>query len=166
MKSLIHILDKILAFALIMAMSCILLAVSWQVISRYLLQDPSSVTEELSRFLLIWIGMLGAVYAYRQNAHLGLDLLVDKMTPAKQRITRIGIQLVVIIFSALVLLYGGAELVDLTIELKQISASLGINMGVVYAVLPVTGGMLILYALFNLSELISGKIDVNVQEQH
>ncbi|WP_416307506.1 TRAP transporter small permease [Neptunicella sp. SCSIO 80796] len=161
MKSIIQILDKILAAALISAMSCILLAVSWQVISRYLLGDPSSVTEELARFLLIWIGMLGAVYAYRQNAHLGLNLLLDKMHPVRQRLTRAGIQIVVIIFSALVLLYGGSELVDLTMELNQISAALGINMGYVYAVLPISGGMLILYALFNLTELFSTQAQEN-----
>jgi TRAP-type C4-dicarboxylate transport system permease small subunit len=158
MNSIIKYLDKSLAGALVLVMVCILLSVSWQVISRYLLKDPSSVTEELARFLLIWVGMLGAVYAYRTNSHLGLNLVLDKMSVKFKQLTLVLIQLLVIVFSALVLVYGGYELVDLTFELKQISAALSINMGVVYAVLPISGILLIIYSLVNLRDLFSGKM--------
>ncbi|MEP7705423.1 TRAP transporter small permease [Paraglaciecola sp. 25GB23A] len=158
MNSVIKYLDKTLAAALMLVMASILLCVSWQVISRYMLKDPSSVTEELARFLLIWVGMLGAVYAYRTNSHLGLNLVLDKMSPVYKRMTQVLIQLLVIVFSALVLVFGGYELVDLTLELKQISAALSINMGIVYAVLPISGILLIIYSLVNLSNLFSGKV--------
>lgn len=158
MNSAIKYLDKTLAGALVLVMVCILLSVSWQVISRYLLKDPSSVTEELARFLLIWVGMLGAVYAYRTNSHLGLNLVLDKMSAKFKQLTLILIQLLVIVFSGLVLVFGGYELVDLTLELKQISAALSINMGVVYAVLPISGLLLIIYSLVNLWYLCSGEM--------
>jgi TRAP-type C4-dicarboxylate transport system permease small subunit len=158
MNSVIKYLDKTLAAALMLVMASILLCVSWQVISRYMLKDPSSVTEELARFLLIWVGMLGAVYAYRTNSHLGLNLVLDKMSLVYKRMTQVLIQLLVIVFSALVLVFGGYELVDLTLELKQISAALSINMGIVYAVLPISGILLIIYSLVNLSNLFSGKV--------
>lgn len=165
MNSLIKYLDKTLGFALILVMVCILAAVSWQVISRYLLKDPSSVTEELARFLLIWVGMLGAVYAYRTNSHLGLNLVLDKMSFSNKKITLIFIQLLVIIFSALVLVFGGSELVELTMELKQISAALSINMGVVYAILPISGVLFIVYSIANLVELFNGKmIEINTKD--
>jgi TRAP-type C4-dicarboxylate transport system, small permease component len=73
--TIIRLIDKALAGTLIIAMVSILLTVIWQVVSRYVLKDPASVTEELSRFILIWIGILGAAYAYRQNAHLGFNLI-------------------------------------------------------------------------------------------
>jgi TRAP-type C4-dicarboxylate transport system permease small subunit len=158
MNSVIKYLDKTLAAALMLVMASILLCVSWQVISRYMLKDPSSVTEELARFLLIWVGMLGAVYAYRTNSHLGLNLVLDKMSALPKRMTLVLIQLLVIVFSALVLVFGGYELVDLTLELKQISAALSINMAIVYAVLPISGILLIIYSLVNLSDLFSGKM--------
>ena len=53
MRSIIAFIDRAVAGTLILAMSGILLAVVWQVISRYVLKDPASVTEELSRFFLI-----------------------------------------------------------------------------------------------------------------
>ena len=58
--TIIRLIDKALAGTLIIAMVSILLTVIWQVVSRYVLKDPASVTEELSRFILIWIGILGA----------------------------------------------------------------------------------------------------------
>jgi TRAP-type C4-dicarboxylate transport system permease small subunit len=165
MNKLFTYLDKALAAALIGVMICILLSVSWQVVSRYLLKDPSSVTEELARFLLIWVGMLGAVYAYRTNSHLGLNIVLDKMSDKPKKITLVFIQLLVIGFSGLVLVFGGSELVELTLELKQISAALSINMGVVYAVLPISGCLLILYSIANLIDLYHGKLlDTNTQE--
>lgn len=142
--------DKLLALGLILAMSGILLAVCWQVFSRYLLNDPSSYTEELARYLLVWIGLLGAAYAYRTRAHLGLNLLVSRLQPTKRRIARVGIELLVIVFAAVVLLYGGSQLMMLTLELKQISASLGIPVGYVYSVLPISGVFILIYALYHL----------------
>lgn len=82
--TIIRLIDKALAGTLIIAMVSILLTVIWQVVSRYVLKDPASVTEELSRFILIWIGILGAAYAYRQNAHLGFNLIVGVKTAASR----------------------------------------------------------------------------------
>jgi TRAP-type C4-dicarboxylate transport system permease small subunit len=164
MQFLIKYLDKILATALTLVMAAILLVVSWQVISRYLLKDPSSVTEELARFLLIWIGMLGAVYAYRTNSHLGLNLLLEKISVGAKRLVLILIQLLVIGFSATVLVFGGSELMQLSLELQQISAALSINMGLVYAVLPISGVLLIIYSIANLLALFKGELpDIHTQ---
>ncbi len=71
-----------------LAMAAIVLVVTWQVFSRFIIQSPSSFTEELSRFLLIWIGILGAAYAYKTKAHLGLDLFVEKKWHQLENIKR------------------------------------------------------------------------------
>ncbi|MGB2554984.1 MAG: TRAP transporter small permease, partial [Flavobacteriaceae bacterium] len=55
-------LDRILSSALILILALMVLNVLWQVFSRYILQTPSSFTDELSRYLMIWIGILGAAY--------------------------------------------------------------------------------------------------------
>ena len=61
--------DKVLAWFLIGLMGIAVLNVLWQVFTRWVLQDPSSYTEELARYLLIWIGLLGAAYAAGLTAH-------------------------------------------------------------------------------------------------
>ncbi|NCP63061.1 MAG: TRAP transporter small permease [Paraglaciecola sp.] len=164
MQLLIKYVDKLLSTALTTVMAAILLVVSWQVISRYLLKDPSSVTEELARFLLIWIGMLGAVYAYRTNSHLGLNLLLEKISLKAKRLVLILIQLLVIGFSAIVLVFGGSELMQLSLELQQISAALSVNMGLIYAVMPISGVLLIVYSIANLLALFKGELlDIHTQ---
>ncbi len=136
-----------------MAMVSILLTVIWQVFSRYVLKDPASVTEELSRFILIWIGILGAAYAYRQHAHLGFNLIVERQSRNTKRVLLTCVEIIVIVFCVLVMLYGGSELVLLTLELEQISAALGIKMGVIYSVLPLSGALIIAYAFANIISL-------------
>lgn len=151
--TIIRLIDKTLAGTLIIAMVSILLTVIWQVISRYLLKDPASVTEELSRFLLIWIGILGAAYAYRQNAHLGFNLIVERQSRKVKCLLLTFVEVIVIAFCTLVMVYGGSELVSLTLELEQISAALGVKMGFIYSVLPLSGSLIIAYALLNITTL-------------
>ena len=80
MQKIINILDTILKNVLVLLMVALVTAVSWQVISRYGFSTPSSWTEEVARFLLIWIGVLGAAWAFRTGVHLGLDVLPKKLT--------------------------------------------------------------------------------------
>ncbi|MEC9060304.1 MAG: TRAP transporter small permease [Pseudomonadota bacterium] len=151
--TIIRLIDKALAGTLIAAMVSILLTVIWQVVSRYVLKDPASITEELSRFILIWIGILGAAYAYRQNAHLGFNFIVERQSRKVKRLLLTCVEIIVIIFCVLVMVYGGSELVSLTLELEQISAALGVKMGLIYSVLPLSGGLIIAYALVNITTL-------------
>lgn len=162
MQRLIRYIDKLVASLLILAMTLILLTVIWQVISRYILQDPASVTEELSRFLLIWIGLLGAAYAYSQKVHLGFNLIIEKQSPQIRKWVLTAVELLVIIFCGSTLVFGGAQLVALTLDLKQISAALGIGMGYVYMVLPLSGGLMMFYALINIYQLWHPEQEVNV----
>jgi len=153
MRNVIKLIDKCVAGALMLAMTAILLTVVWQVVSRFILQDPASVTEELSRFLLVWIGLLGAAFAYRQKVHLGFNLIVEKQPAQRRKWILSLVEVLVIVFCATTLTFGGSELVSLTLELEQISASLGIKMGYVYCVLPISGVLIIGYALINIYNL-------------
>ncbi|WP_293748326.1 TRAP transporter small permease [uncultured Paraglaciecola sp.] len=153
MRKFIKLVDQSLGFSLICAMSAILLTVIWQVISRFILKDPASVTEELSRFILIWVGILGSAYAYRKKSHLGFNLIVDRQTKATRRMLLTIVEVLVITFSALALIVGGKELVIITLDLDQISASLGIRMGFIYTVLPISGALFVFYSLINIYNL-------------
>ena len=147
MKSLIKILDSGLTKALILLMLALVVAVLWQVFSRYLFSSPSSWTEEVARFLLIWISLLGAVFAFRTGMHLGLDILPKKLSGGSARALKIFTLAMVLLFSGTVLVYGGASLVSLTWELRQYSAVLGVPMAFVYIVIPVSGVLICFYAL-------------------
>ncbi|MDT0582221.1 MULTISPECIES: TRAP transporter small permease [Alteromonadaceae] len=143
-------LDLALKYLLIILMALLLIDVSWQVLTRFLLPKPSSFTEELARFLLIWIGLLGASHAYRHRMHLGVDIFVKSMSARKAKVTTQIVQLMTLAFAISVLIYGGSKLVLLAFHLEQRSAAMQVNMGVVYMALPISG---VLFAFFAIERL-------------
>ena len=145
------VLDFLLERALALLMLALVLSVSWQVASHYLLQAPSSWTEELARFLLVWIGLLGAAYAYRIHAHVGVDVLARKAGPVGQRYLRVLAAAMVLLFAGAVMVLGGVQLVMLTAELEQLSAALGLPMAAVYLVIPLSGLLIAIYALHEMA---------------
>lgn len=147
MQRLTGIITKILEIVLIVLMSVIVLDVTWQIFTRFVLRNPSSYTEELAGFLLIWIGLLGASYALYTKAHLGIDILTAKLTGSRRLLSELAIHAVVFVFALFVLTWGGLRLVNLTFTLRQISPALGIPMGYVYLVLPLTGTLMMYYSL-------------------
>jgi TRAP-type C4-dicarboxylate transport system permease small subunit len=135
-------LDRAVAALLALLLVTMVLAVTWQVITRDILGDPSGWTEELARFLLIWIGLFGGALAYHRGLHLGLDLATGR-----QRIQRTVRHACVLLFAVTVLVIGGASLVALTMELDQFSPALGLPMAVVYLALPASGLFMTVFAL-------------------
>jgi TRAP-type C4-dicarboxylate transport system permease small subunit len=132
-------------------MAVAVLNVLWQVITRFVLGDPSSFTEELARYLLIWIGVLGAGYAVGQRAHLALELLPERLEGASLRRLEYVIVGCVGAFALFVMVGGGLRLVYLQFMLGQTSPSLGWPLGVVYAVVPLSGLVMLAYAVLHVA---------------
>jgi TRAP-type C4-dicarboxylate transport system permease small subunit len=151
MKNLRRLLEKIIAYVLIILMAANVLNVIWQVFTRFVLRHPSSFSEELARYLLVWVGVLGGAYAVGKKIHLAIDILPTKLTGKSQIGLGLFIQFCILAFAVFVLFIGGWRLVDLTLSLNQISAALRIKLGYVYLVLPISG---LLIAFFTLDEII------------
>ena len=83
------IIDKGLELSLIFLMAFLVVDVLWQVLSRYILVSPSSVTDELAGYLLIWVGLLGAAYVSGKNEHLAIDLLLQHIRPSRRKLLRL-----------------------------------------------------------------------------
>lgn len=139
-------LDRTLGWFVVLLMALAVVNVLWQIFARFILNDPSSFTDELARFLLIWIGLLGAAYAAGQRAHLAIDLISTKISPKGRHRLAMGIQAAILIFALFALVIGGFHLVRLTLLLGQISAALQVPLGYVYIALPLSGLLMIVYA--------------------
>jgi TRAP-type C4-dicarboxylate transport system permease small subunit len=137
--------DRVVGGALAALMGAAVLNVLWQVASRFLLGDPSSFTDEAARFLLIWIGLLGAAHVAGQRRHLAIELLPQRLGPRGRALLGLAGEAVVAGFAMAVLVVGGARLVALTLDLGQRSPALGIPLGWVYAVLPVSGALVLFH---------------------
>lgn len=150
-------LDRALAGVLIALTIVMVLTVTWQVATRFLLNSPSSYTEELATYLLLWISLLGAAYALRQRAHLGIDIVTARLAPAAQRTARVISYGVVALFALVALVIGGGILVSVTFELGQRSAAFQVPVGYVYLVLPLSGLLMMYYSAVGAWETLRGE---------
>lgn len=154
MPTLIKFLDHTLSRISVLLMSVLVINVLLQIFMRYIVGSPVTFTEELARYLLIWLGFIAASYAYGQRMHLALDLMVNKLKDGKKTALNIVIHSLIALFAISVLVYGGLHLVYLTYILEQYSPALGVSLGVIYIVLPLSGIAIILYAIdFILQEM-------------
>lgn len=144
--------DNILGHILAFLMAVMTIDVLWQVCSRYILRSPSPYTDELARFLLIWIGILGAAYVAGQEKHLAIDLLPQKLEGRSKRRLHFFINLLIALFAIAVMVIGGTRLVFITFNLGQTSSALQVPLGYVYAVVPISGLLVVYYKLITLTK--------------
>lgn len=140
-------LDRSLETLVVLVMGVLVLDVSWQVFTRFILKDPSVWTDELATFLLIWVSLLGAAVALKRGAHLGMDYFVERMTPNRRLYVAVFVYLCTGLFSLSVMTVGGATLVVRKLQLQETSPALGLDLGYVYLALPISGFFLTIYSI-------------------
>lgn len=144
-------LERLLQGSLAFGFLVLTLDVLWGVFSRYVLGQQGRWTEELALYLLVWVSLLGASLAYSEGSHLGVDYLVQKLDPAARQLSKVLVELLVLGFSAFVLVRGGVALVSETLASGQVSPALGLRMGYVYLAVPLSG---LCFAVFALEKLV------------
>ncbi|MEQ5791844.1 TRAP transporter small permease [Muricauda sp. NFXS6] len=132
-------LENILAHLLVLLMSLMVLNVLWQVFSRYVIGEPSAFTDELARFLMIWLGLLGTAYVSGKNGHVAIDVLAKRASAKNQKLLKRVVSGFIILFCLAAMVTGGGWLVYTTYELKQLSPALGLPLAYVYIVIPLSG---------------------------
>lgn len=148
------IIDKTLEWVLVFLLSILVLDVLWQVASRYILNSPSSYTDELAGYLLIWVGLLGAAYVAGKREHLAIDLLLQRSSAKRRYKLEIIIFIVVILFAITVMIIGGSWLVYTRLYLSVKSAALGMPLGIVYLVLPISGILITYFGIDNMYKMV------------
>lgn len=146
--------DKSLEWALVFLMSVLVIDVLWQVTSRYIMNSPSNFTDELAGYLLIWVGLLGAAYVAGKREHLAIDLLIQKSSPKRKFKLEMIISVLIILFVIVVLVIGGSWLVYSRFYLSVKSSALGMPLGFVYLVLPLSGILIAYFDMDNMMNMI------------
>lgn len=154
-------LDRTIETITCMLLMIMVVVTSWQVISRYILNNPSSVTGEFLRFGLIWFSLLAGAYVVGKKSHIAITFLSNGIKSEQtKRVLEVIVQISFILF-AVMMIMGGTKAVSVT--MAQISPSLHLPMGYVYLSLPVSGVTILLYCLINLTDLFSSK-QLHIQE--
>lgn len=138
--------DIVIATVTVVTMVALVVCVVWQVFSRYVLNDPSTVTGELARFLMIWVGLLGAAYTVGLQRHLAIDLLAEMLNGRARIALNLLINLLIFAFAAVVITKGGIDLVSKVLASGQLSPDLRVPMGYVYVVIPLSGVITMFYS--------------------
>lgn len=155
--------DKITRGTLIVLMGLLVICVVWQVFSRYILSAPSTFTDELARFLLIWVSLLGVAYLSGQNQHISIDILPQKLNPANRQKLGIFINIIIVCFVLSVLVFGGSLLVYTTFIHMQLTPTLQIPMAYIYLIAPICGILIIYYKLIDIKAIQASDTNNNIQ---
>lgn len=152
MKRLKDYVDKFVVNTTIGLFIVMTLIVFMQVIFRYVFRNSLTWSEEIARYMLVWIIFIGAGYVLGQGAHVNLDILFTRF-PGKLRFILAKINAVLLLGFSFIIIRYGYEL--MTIGFKQKSSAMQIPMNYIYTVIPL-GGLIImfycLYALFDKGE--------------
>jgi TRAP-type C4-dicarboxylate transport system permease small subunit len=142
-------LAKVLRSLLVVEIAGLVICVFTQVFSRYVLQNSVPWTEELARYILVYMTFTGTALAAHDNSHITVDFFVQILPTAMQRaLHRIADLLMCVV--AVVLLYYGWRFTDLSRE--TVSPALDQSMAWVYAAMPCAGVLMLIYGVLRLFE--------------
>ena len=133
------------SFLAMVALTC------WQVLTRYVLQNPSSWSEELVSYLFAWMALFGASLVVGERGHMNIPIVVERMGEKGRKFFAIFAELVALVFSGVILVYGGIQITSLA--MGQMTSSLGLPIGVFYIILPLSGVLNIVYTILNIVDI-------------
>lgn len=148
-----HKINRTIEVLLVIIFGLLVIDVLWQVFSRYVLNTSFSFTEEFARFSLIWLSILGAAYLNAKKEHLSMDFLYQKFSKENQEKVSILIEVFIFLFALVVMVIGGLNLVYTTLHLGQLSGTLRIPLGYVYAILPFCGLLIMFFSVYHISKI-------------
>jgi len=147
---------RLLSYLIAGALAVMVVLVFGNVFMRYAFNSGFTVSEELSRWLFVWLTFLGAVVAVRDNGHLGTDMLVGKLGPQGKKVC-MGLSLVLMLCCLALLFKGSYEQTlinwDTTSAVMEVSMSYFYASGMAFSVLSAP------ILLGDLWRLVTGQID-------
>jgi TRAP-type C4-dicarboxylate transport system permease small subunit len=149
-------LERVLQVASIALFALLVVIVVLQVGSR-IVGDPLTWTEEAARMTFVWVGFFAAALVFSERGHIAVDFLARLLPKLGQRITGIYVELVIIAFAGIALVWGGSRAVDGA--WGQGLGTLPLTLGQMYLVMPIVGVIVILFALMNIVGFIRGTQD-------
>jgi len=126
--------------------------VTYAVVLRYAFNRPIGWSEEISTYLMIWAVFLGASYALKEDAHIGVDLLLSRLPERFKPFFLLFHCMIGVIFCS-ILFYKGVELVQFSISLNNRSIAIDFPLFIPQLAVPVGSAMLILQFLAKAAKL-------------
>lgn len=145
----------LLKITIVLCLALMVILVFGNVVLRYAFNTGITVSEEVSRFLFVWLTFLGAIVAMREHGHLGVDMVVRALPTVGKKACLIVSQLLML-YATWLFLQGSWQ--QTMINLNVMSPSAGMSMGLIYGVGIVFGVSTIAILLHDLYRLLAGKL--------
>lgn len=142
------VIDTAMEWICIIILGIMTVLVTYQVITRFIFDDPSAISETLAQYLFVWLVMIGGAYVFGLRDHLSITVLKDRLSPVLNFVTEILIYLTLIAFSVLVCFYGGGKMA--LGQMTAVDAALQIPRGYIYMAVPFCGAIMTFYSVYNL----------------
>lgn len=146
--------DVVLSSVCAVVFAAMVVIGTYQIVTRFIFRSPSTVSEELLTYSFTWMALLATAYVFGKRDHMRMGFMADKVNAAGQKVLNIIAEILIMILAASVMIYGGVTIMDLT--MTQSTASLGIPMGVVYTIIPISGVLIVIYSVLNIIDLVAG----------
>lgn len=153
--------DVVLSYACAIVFALMVVVGTYQIVTRYFFNSPSTVSEELLTYSFTWMALLASALVFGKRDHMRMGFVADKLTGLPKKILEILIELLIMVFAGSVMVWGGYTIMQLSMTQK--TASLGIPMGIVYIVVPLSGVLVVVYSILNIIDLAIE--DKNVKEE-
>lgn len=136
MKKFDEMLDKVMRFIMALAMFALTAGGTWQIFTRWILKDPSTVTDEFLRYVLIWASMIGSAYCFYKDEHLCFDMIKNKAQGKAAFVLNVIIEVLLLAFIIYVFVFGGYNLM---MKATNKSSVMQIPFRLLYSILPISG---------------------------
>ena len=146
--------DVVLSSACAVIFAAMVVIGTYQIVTRFIFKNPSTVSEELLTYSFTWMALLASALVFGKRDHMRMGFVADKLGKGGQKVLNIFSELLIMLLAGSVMIYGGVTIMDLT--MTQSTASLGIQMGVVYTIIPLSGCLIVLYSILNIIDLVAG----------
>jgi TRAP-type C4-dicarboxylate transport system permease small subunit len=146
------IIDWIVERACITIMAVLTILVSYQVVTRYVFDSPSAVSEVLSRYMFVWLVLIGGAYVFGLREHMAISYVRDKFSPKVGIFVDMLTEWAIAIFAFIVMWQGGYK--ASVRQMWQQDSALEIPMGVIYSAIPIAGILILFYVAINQLKLI------------
>lgn len=137
--------EHILIFIIAIAASIMILVTFVEVVRRYAFSQSFQWAEELTRYLMIYVTFLGGTVAFRRFDLIPLDLLTSKLSRKNQLIFQVAVEIASVLLIAM-LFYFSLKAVMSPSVYRQISIGLPVSMGIPFSSMPISFGIMILFA--------------------
>lgn len=143
--------DRAVEWICIILLGVMTILVTYQVVTRYFFNAPSAISEVLAKYLFVWLVMICGAYVFGLREHMNIGFLREKLPVKSRLIVEMISEFLIVLFALTVMIIGGYQ--GAVKQMIQLDSALQIPVGIIYAVIPISGFLMVFYFIYNVSRL-------------